>query len=68
VVFAFTDGEGHSPASVTAQVKSGERLGIPTIGVGIGYDVQAVYGPNSVRVDKISDLATVALNQIKLAA
>lgn len=68
VVFAFTDGEGHSPASVTAQVKSGERLGIPTIGVGIGYDVQAIYGPNSVRVDKISDLATVALNQIKLAA
>lgn len=67
VVFAFTDGEGHSPESVTAQVKSGERLGIPTIGVGIGYDVQGVYGPNSVRVDKVADLASVALNQIKLA-
>jgi cobalamin biosynthesis protein CobT len=67
VVFSLTDGLGDEEAMV-AQIKTGERLGIPTIGVGIGYDVQSIYGPNSVQINSVEDLASVALKQIKLAA
>jgi len=68
LIFAITDGCGTDPAGAAAQVKTGVRMGIDMIGVGIGYDVSRVYGPNCIRVDSVDDLSTVALNQIKLAA
>ena len=68
LVFAITDGCGTDAAGAAAQVKTGVRMGIDMIGVGIGYDVSRVYGPNCVRVDSVDDLSMVALNQIKLAA
>ena len=68
LIFAITDGCGTDPAGAAAQVKTGVRMGIDMIGVGIGYDVSRVYGPNCVRVDSVDDLSTVALNQIKFAA
>lgn len=67
VAFVLTDGMG-SPGATSAQVKQGQALGIRTIAVGIGHDVAWVYGPESVRVDKLSDLGTVAFGRMKVAA
>ena len=66
IAFVITDGEGNSPF-VRAQIKTGERLGITTIGVGIELDVSRVY-PQSVNVKDAADLGAVSFKQIKLAA
>ena len=65
VCFVITDGGG---AAFTAlQVKSGQRLGITTVGVGIGVDISDTY-PQAVCIDDVSKLGEVAFSQIKLAA
>jgi cobalamin biosynthesis protein CobT len=50
-----------------ALVKSGERMGIQTIGIGIGLDVKSVY-PKSIRVNDVAELGKASFRQIKLAA
>jgi hypothetical protein len=68
VCFVLTDGEGHKSAT-SHQCRVGKNLGITTIGIGIRANVHAVFGrENSIRVDDMSSLATVALSKIKLAA
>jgi Mg-chelatase subunit ChlD len=65
VCFVITDGGG---AAFTAlQVQSGQRLGITTVGVGIGVDISDTY-PQSVCIDDVTKLGEVAFSQIKLAA
>jgi Mg-chelatase subunit ChlD len=65
VCFVITDGGG---AHYTAlQVQSGERLGLTTVGVGIGVDISSTY-PQSVCIDDVTKLGEVAFSQIKLAA
>lgn len=65
VCFVITDGGG---AAFTAlQVQSGQRLGITTVGVGIGVDISDTY-PQAVCIDDVSKLGEVAFSQIKLAA
>ena len=66
VVFAITDGDGNR-RKAKAQVQSGERLGITTIGVGIQHDVSGVY-PKHVNIQQIKDLGSASFKQIKLAA
>jgi len=66
ICFSITDGVGDG-SSVYKQCQSGERLGITTIGVGIGLDVSPAY-PQNVRVRDTADLGTTSFNKIKLAA
>ena len=66
VVFVLTDGDGHRRAA-KAQVQSGERLGITTIGVGIQHNVAGVY-PKHINIEQVADLGTASFKQIKLAA
>jgi len=66
VCFALTDGDGQVK-DAKAQVESGARLGITTIGVGILHTVSHVY-PQSVRVDTLADLGNMIFKHIKLAA
>jgi cobalamin biosynthesis protein CobT len=66
VLLVFTDGKGRED-KVREQAEVGTNLGITTIGIGIGVNVGGVY-PQSVYVDNISELASVSLKQIKLAA
>jgi len=65
VCFVITDGGG--AYSTALQVESGQRLGLTTVGVGIGVDISSTY-PQSVCIDDVSKLGEVAFNQIKLAA
>jgi len=65
ICFVITDGEGWVDAS-RKQVAAGNRLGITTVGVGIGVDVSKVYD-QSVRVKDANDLGKVSFKQIKLA-
>jgi Mg-chelatase subunit ChlD len=65
VCFVITDGGG---AAYTAlQVQSGQRLGLTTVGVGIGVDISDTY-PQAVCIDDVTKLGEVAFSQIKLAA
>ena len=66
ICFSITDGVGDG-SSVYKQCQSGERLGITTIGVGIGLDVSPAY-PQNVCVRDTADLGTTSFNKIKLAA
>ena len=65
VAFVLTDGVGQFHA-VRDQVKTGERLGVTTIGIGICSDVSNLY-TNSINIDRVEDLAKSTFNQIKLA-
>lgn len=67
VAFVIGDGDG-KPEWARRQVMTGDRLGITTIGIGIGHDVRHVYGAGSVRVDRAADLGTVAFKQMREAA
>lgn len=68
VVFVLTDGDGNG-FGVKRQCKAGEALGITTVALGIGHDNTAdEWYTNAIRVAKLSDLATAALSQIKVAA
>jgi cobalamin biosynthesis protein CobT len=66
VVFVLTDGMGDMD-STKAQIKSGEALGITTVGVGICEDVSFVYA-KSVTVNDLTEVAHTSFRQIKLAA
>ena len=66
VCFVLTDGEGHVDM-VKQQINQGNRLGITTVGVGIGVDVAKVYDKH-VNILKIKELATASFKQIKLVA
>jgi hypothetical protein len=65
VCFVITDGGG--AYSTALQVKSGQHLGLTTVGVGIGVDISDTY-PQAVCIDDVSKLGEVAFSQIKLAA
>jgi cobalamin biosynthesis protein CobT len=66
VAFILTDGQG-DVVNVKKQIESGNRLGITTIGVGIGVNVSNVYDKH-VNIMKIRELATASFKQIKLVA
>jgi cobalamin biosynthesis protein CobT len=65
VVFVLTDGDGNV-AQAKAQVASGVKLGLTTIGIGMMHNVKRVY-PNNVTVADISQLGAASFKQIKLA-
>jgi Mg-chelatase subunit ChlD len=65
IAFVITDGVGRADF-VRDQCKTGERLGITTIGIGIEKKVDHIY-PNAVHVNKTSELGVVSFKQIKLA-
>ena len=67
VVLVLTDGVGDG-YKASAQIASGSRLGIQTIGIGIQADVSNVYGHGSPCVISLEDLGRVAFQQIKRAA
>jgi len=69
VVFIFADGgvDYEDEKRCMSQAKSGERLGITTIGVGIHADLSRMY-PNNIEINSVADLATASFKQIKLAA
>lgn len=69
VVFIIADGgvDNQDQKRCMQQAKSGERLGITTIGIGIHADLSAMY-PNNVRIDSLDELANASFKQIKLAA
>jgi Mg-chelatase subunit ChlD len=65
-VFIITDGVGNE-RDTTAQVKAGEALGISTVGIGIGLDVDHIY-PKSICIKSADDIGNASFKQIKLAA
>ena len=67
VVLVLTDGVGDG-YKARAQIASGSRLGIQTVGIGIQADVSNVYGHGSPCVVSLEDLGSVAFQQIKQAA
>jgi Mg-chelatase subunit ChlD len=69
VVFILADGgvEYDDQKRCMEQAKSGERLGITTIGVGIHADLSRMY-PNNIIIRDLDDLAGASFKQIKLAA
>ena len=69
VVFIIADGgvDIADQKRCMQQAKSGERLGITTIGIGIHADLSRMY-PNNVRIDSLDELANASFKQIKLAA
>ena len=64
----MTDGDGDF-REVKAQVKSGNALGITTVGVGIGSDakVNGIYD-NPIKILDMADLGNASFKRIKLAA
>lgn len=66
ICFSITDGIGNT-SRVRKQCESGERLGITTIGVGIGMPVNKAY-PQNVTVWKSEDLGATSFEKIKLVA
>ena len=66
VCFVLTDGAGNRTAT-KQQADAGRRLGITTIGVGIGFHVTRIYG-QAVKVNNVADLGQTSFKQIKLAA
>lgn len=66
VCFVLTDGQGNIQGT-RDQVRIGARLGVTTIGVGIGLDVSGVYD-NNVLVNDLSQLGAVSFDKIKLVA
>lgn len=68
VAFVISDGEGapNRKVALREQLQAGERMGITTIGIGLGIDISKTY-PKSITV-KPSELANATFKQIKLAA
>lgn len=68
ICFVMTDGDGDF-REVKAQVKSGNALGITTVGVGIGSDakVNGIYD-NPIKILDMADLGNASFKRIKLAA
>lgn len=66
ICFSITDGIGNT-SRVRKQCESGARLGITTIGIGIGMSVDNAY-PQNVTVWKSEDLGATSFEKIKLVA
>lgn len=68
ICFVMTDGDG-DVREVKAQVKSGNNLGITTVGVGIGANamVHGIYD-NPIKILDMADLGNASFARIKLAA
>ena len=66
ICFVLTDGNGWRE-QVIKQIKSGNNLGITTVGVGIELDVSHVY-ENNVCIDDVKNLGNASFKQIKLVA
>jgi hypothetical protein len=68
ICFVMTDGEG-DVREVKAQIRSGNALGITTVGVGIGSgaSVDGLYD-NPIKILDMSDLGNASFKRIKLAA
>jgi hypothetical protein len=66
ILFVLTDGEG-AMELVRRQIKSGEVLGITTIGVGIGVDISTVYS-KAITIRNANELGNASFKQIKLVA
>ena len=69
VVFILADGgvEYNDQKRCMEQAKSGARLGITTVGVGIHADLSSMY-PNNIIIKNLDELAGASFKQIKLAA
>ena len=68
ICFVMTDGDG-DVREVKAQIKSGNALGITTVGVGIGSgaSVDGIYD-NPIKILNMADLGNASFKRIKLAA
>jgi hypothetical protein len=68
ICFVMTDGDG-DVREVKAQIRSGNALGITTVGVGIGENarVNGIYD-NPIKVLDMNDLGNASFKRIKLAA
>ena len=66
ICFVLTDGNGWRE-QVIKQIKSGNNLGITTVGVGIELDVSLVY-ENNVWIKDVKELGNASFKQIKLVA
>jgi cobalamin biosynthesis protein CobT len=68
ICFVMTDGDG-DVREVKRQVKSGNALGITTVGVGIGSGatVSGIYD-NPIKILDMADLGNASFKRIKLAA
>ena len=66
ILFVLTDGDGAMDL-VKKQIRSGEVLGITTIGVGIGVDISTVYS-KAITIRNANDLGNASFKQIKLVA
>ena len=66
ILFVLTDGEGAMDL-VKKQIRSGEVLGITTIGVGIGVDISSVYS-KAITIRNANELGNASFKQIKLVA
>jgi cobalamin biosynthesis protein CobT len=66
VLFMLTDGEGAMSES-QLQIESGNRVGITTVGIGIGVDISDTYKTNLL-VKNADDLGNASFSKIKLVA
>lgn len=67
VLMVLTDGVGNVEAT-RAQAEAARALGIKVIGIGIQTDASRTWGDDSVTIDKVADLGTVAFGRMKAAA
>lgn len=63
ILVVLTDGVGDREQA-RDQIRAGERLGIRTIGIGIQFDIEQVYGVGSPNVGTLADLAKVAFRSV----
>lgn len=67
VMLALTDGQGNVDRT-RAQAEAARALGITVIGIGIQTDASGAWGKDSVTIDSVADLGTVAFSRMKAAA
>lgn len=67
VLMVLTDGNGQV-IPTRAQADAARALGITVIGVGIQMDASRTWGDDSVVIDRVTDLGTVAFSRMKAAA
>lgn len=67
VLIVLTDGVGNVEAT-RAQAEAARALGIKVIGIGIQTDASRTWGDDSVTIDRVADLGTVAFSRMKAAA
>lgn len=67
VLMVLTDGVGNVEAT-RSQAEAARALGIKVIGIGIQTDASRTWGDDSVIIDRVADLGTVAFGKMKAAA